>query len=198
MYSSSSSPYFFLPFCLLTKLCWHLNVVSLQSRSPARLLVGVVYEEGDEETASQSISACCHLQKRTIDSLLLIFLSAVVFHCCYFAGKRKYNRVCDSPRFSLLYFGSCLFLSRSFILFLSPVSAFLLWHLNLPLWTPHSLCLSPSPSCCLLIVQTHVYGGTFWGPGYTGGRWFVWTDLDAEAWPFLVFHLVCFWASLIL
>lgn len=57
----------------------------------------VFMRRAEGRLASQSISACCHLEKRTIDRLLLlIFLFALVFHCHYIAGKRKHHWVCDS------------------------------------------------------------------------------------------------------
>ena len=104
-----------------------------------RCFLEVFMRQAEGRLASQSISACCHLEKRTIDCLLLlIFLFALVFHCHYIAGKRRQNWVCDSSWLNLVCFGRCLFPFTSlkdWFCFLSSLQ-------NLSLGPSHTLCFS--------------------------------------------------------
>lgn len=185
-----------------------MNCVALASAKPAPLwgcFLELFMRREVGRPASKSISACCHLQKRTIDkSVVVDFSLCTCFSLMLFAGKRKYNCVCDCPRFNLVYFVFFLFFFRSFILFIS--CSFPPCHLSLSQCASPFLCLSLSPSCCLLTVYTHVNG--IWGPVRRSVP--VWasvalvadglseTDLEDIAKSFFFpFYLVCLRASLI-
>lgn len=124
LYTTSSclSRLLFLYFYLSVYLQNFVDVLMLwvyKARSPARLLLGVIYEErwGDWHPNQFLPVVIYRKGLLTVCCCCWFFLSPLGFHCCYFAGKRKYNHVCDAPQFNLLFFGSCLllFFIRSFI-----------------------------------------------------------------------------------